>query len=286
MNQRTCIIFNPAAKGERAKRLLGELRERIPDMTLMMTSGPGDALSLADRAVEEGFEILVAAGGDGTVNEVVNGIAGREVTLGVLPMGTVNVFAMELGIPGDWSRAVEVLRHGKSRRIDLARAAGRWFVQLAGVGLDAQAVQETSSLAKKNWGPLSYVIAASQVIGRPPPLLRVDTYNGKLRECSLMLIGNGRYYGGPFSFFPEAKLDDGLLDVCLFEKMSHLDVFRYLQGIIRGRHTGYADVHYFKTERLRVESDSEVPVEVDGELHTQTPISFEVVPSGLSVICP
>jgi len=286
VSTRTCIILNPRAKGERATRVFQKLRTLLPEAHFEPTQAAGHGRELARRACEEGYDIVVAAGGDGTVNEVVNGVAGFPVKLGILPVGTVNVFAMEMGIPTKVEAAVDCILAGAARPVDLAMANGRHFVQLAGVGLDAQTVKETDWEFKKALGPLSYVVTASQVVARQAPALTIKRDRGADLHGAFVLVGNGKLYGGPFEFFPDADMNDGLLDVCVFEKMSHLDLVRYFQGILLGRLKHYPDVKMFKTARLEIKGSSEVPMEVDGELHGHLPALFTVSRSGLQVICP
>jgi YegS/Rv2252/BmrU family lipid kinase len=286
MSDRSCIILNPAAKGERARRLSSRLQELMPEVTIKLTKCPGDAEALAERAVQQGYHTVICAGGDGTLNEVVNGLAGSEVVLGVLPVGTMNVFALELGISSKLEEAVRIIRAGRVRKVDLAWANQQCFVQLAGVGLDAQIVSETDVGAKKTFGPLSYVFTLTQVAGRKPPRLRIQRGDRTETTGSFVLVGNGRYYGGPFKFFPHGDIADGKLDVCVFKKMSHIDIFRYLQGILAGTHTTFRDVEYFQTKSLRVDSEDPVPVEVDGELYGHVPVDFSVEPRALRVLVP
>ena len=178
-----------------------------------------------------------------------------------------------------------MIRAGATRVIDLPRAAEHAFVQMAGVGFDAQALKETSWDAKRNLGPLSYVISAAQVAARKPPQLFVES-GGRSREGSFVLIGNGRYYGGPFPVFPNARLDDGLLDVIILKNVGHLDLIRYLQGVLFGTHVGMNDVEYFQTENLTITSNEEVPVEVDGEVIGNVPVTFECGRQKLRVLIP
>jgi YegS/Rv2252/BmrU family lipid kinase len=281
---RVCIIVNPAARGARARvRLL----ERIArDVVIKTTSGPGDAEAQAERAVDQGYETIVAAGGDGTINEVVNGIATAPVHLGILPMGTVNVFAMELGIPFNLEAAWKVIRARKVRAIDLASANGHLFVQMAGVGLDAQIVQRNKKDIKAVLGPLSYLLTATQVAAEKPPRLRVSYDGHPTVEGSFVLVGNGRYYGGPFALFNEADPQDGLLDVCVFRHMNYLHLMRYFRGALFGSLSRFSDVHYFKARRLLVKADRAVPLEADGELAGHAPVEFSVRRRKLKVLVP
>ncbi|MDQ2659107.1 MAG: YegS/Rv2252/BmrU family lipid kinase, partial [Verrucomicrobiota bacterium] len=226
----TVVILNPAARGERAHRLRAQVEKLTQGAALRATSTWGEAESLARAASQEGFENIIAAGGDGTVNEVVNGIAGTGLALGLLPLGTMNVFATELGLPGnDLERCWQIIREGKPRLVDLPSANGKHFVQLGGVGFDAQVVQETSHALKKSFGPLSYIMSAAQIAARTPPRLHIESEDAITKEGSFVLVGNGRLYGGRFPFFKQAVLDDGLLDVLVFKRLNYIEIIRYLQ---------------------------------------------------------
>ena len=282
------MIYNPAARSERAKGLREKIQALDPRAVIRPTVGPGDAAALAAEAVAAGFRTVVAAGGDGTINEVVNGLAGSEATLGLLPLGTMNVFAAELGIPGNrLKRGWEIIAAGHTRAVDLARANSHYFVQLAGIGFDAQAVAGVDWAAKKNFGPLSYIISAARVAAHRPPLLRVSS-DGVTREGSFVLVGNGRYYGGPIKVFKEAVIDDGKLDVLVFKSLGYLDIFRYIQHVLMGTHLGLPDVDYFQTAGLVVDSVSgeDVPFEADGELAGYAPVTIRVERERLNVLVP
>jgi diacylglycerol kinase (ATP) len=277
------VIFNPAARSEKARDVWATI-EKFPGCTMQPTTATGDARQYAIAAVENGYRMVVAAGGDGTINEVVNGVAGSDVALGVLPVGTMNVFANEMGLPaGDLARCWEIIRAGHTRTIDLAQANDQYFVQLAGVGLDAQVVEETTWQSKRTFGPLSYVISAAQVAARKPPELVVEA-SGRTLKGSFVLVGNGRYYGGPFKFFKEALYDDGKLDVLIFKNTGYLDIARYLGMMLIGSHTDLADVEYFQTESALVTSAQDVPVEVDGEVVAKLPVRFRISSKKLRVI--
>jgi diacylglycerol kinase (ATP) len=283
----TVVILNPAARGTRAHRLRAEVESITRGTVLWATSHSGEAEALARHAAAEGFERIVAAGGDGTINEIVNGIAGKNVALGLLPIGTMNVFATELGLPSNDLRACwEIIRQNRIRPVDLPSANGKHFVQLAGVGLDAQVVKETSRSFKRNFGPLSYLISAAQIASRQPPRLRIESENAVMEEGSFVLVGNGRLYGGRLPFFKQAIIDDGLLDVIVFKRLSYVEIIRYLQNVIFTPQITAPDVEYFQTKRLRVSSEEDVPVEVDGELIGTCPVEFRIRRGGLRVLAP
>jgi diacylglycerol kinase (ATP) len=284
---RTCVILNPTARSERARRWTERLRELCGDALLCATARAGEAEQLARNAVAEGFEQIVAAGGDGTIHEVVNGMADSDAALGLMPMGTMNVFANELGLPAnDLGRCWEIIRAEQTRLIDLPTANGKHFVQLAGVGLDAQVVKETSLTFKRNFGPLSYLISAAQIASRRPPRLLIESEDALTEEGSFVLVGNGRLYGGPFPFFKHAVIDDGLFDVLVFKQLGYIEVIKYLQNVIFTSDITTREVEYFQTRRLRVSSVEDVPVELDGELVGGCPVEFQMRPRRLKVLAP
>ncbi len=288
--KRVCIIFNPNARGAKSRHVLDFLAGKAtPDGSIQLspTQLPGDATRLAAMAVADGCEVIVAAGGDGTINEVVNGIALSGVPLAVVPTGTVNVFAREHGIPLEMEAAWERLAAGATRTIDLGCAeshgAKRYFAQLAGVGLDAVSVRETSWELKKKIGPLSYIWAGLKAIATHRA--EVDVHGGNVEaRGGLVLIGNGRLYGGQFAVFPKARTDDGLLDVCVFHNHGYGNVLRYLQGVMRGVHTTFKDVTYFQCERIECTAAEPVPFEVEGDLAGGVPATFSIVPRALRIL--
>ncbi len=283
----TFVIFNPAARSDRGIRDRSRVEALARGCTVCTTSAPGEAETLARRAVEEGFDKIVAAGGDGTIHEVVNGLAGSNVTLGLLPIGTVNVFAMELGLPSNnLAMCWNIIEGEHTRVVDLPSANHKYFVQLAGVGLDAQVVKETSANLKRNFGPLSYLMTAAQIAARKPPRLFIESKDTSVREGSFVLIGNGRRYGGPFPFFKQAVMDDGLLDVVVFKQLGYFEIIKYLQDVFFSSEIRLPEVEYFQTKQIRVTSEVEVPVELDGELVGQCPVEFQIRERTLRVLVP
>jgi diacylglycerol kinase (ATP) len=267
------VIMNPSAHSERAQKSLDAIKRLAAGADLRFTTGPGDARAMAADAAKHGASVVVACGGDGTVSEVANGLVGTPAALGVMPIGTMNVFSKELGIPADLDAAWSVITSGHRREIDHPAANGAHFIQLAGVGLDAQVVKETTWESKKRLGPLSYIISAAQIASRKPPTLRVET-GRQIREGSFVLVGNGRFYGAKLVLFPNARPDDGRLDVLVFKNLSYLDIARYIGGVLIGHHIDLRDVEYFQASELQVTCASQVPVELDGELFCDVPVHF------------
>jgi YegS/Rv2252/BmrU family lipid kinase len=293
---RTCVIFNPTARGDKAKRFRRHLDAIGKESSLKLTASAGDARRLAAEAVTEGFEIVVAAGGDGTVNEVLNGIGDapegfERARLGVLPLGTVNVFARELALPVGLDDAWKVIREGVETRIDLPRVTTNgaqqrhYFAQLAGAGLDARAIELVKWQVKKVIGPMAYVLAGLHaVLGTPSKI--TASGGGHSVTGELVLIGNGRLYGGQFTLFPEADLRDGLLEVCVLPRVNWLTLVRCGPGLLLTGRLAASATKCFRAETLTLSSPSPAPLEIDGELIGHVPAVFSIEKSRLRVIVP
>ena len=295
---RTCVIFNPAARGEKAKRFRRHLDEFGAQCTLKLTTAVGDGRRLAAEAVAEGFETVVAAGGDGTLNEVLNGLGDApdgfaRARLGVLPLGTVNVFARELAIPTRLGAAWDILCRGRETRIDLpcveyrehGAPARRFFAQLAGAGLDARAIELVQWELKKKLGPLAYVMAGLDAL-RGPPSVITATAGDRSATGGLVLLGNGRLYGGRFRLFPHADLRDGLLDVCVFPRVNWLTLALCGPRLLLTGALPASATQNFRGESVTLASPSPAPLEIDGELVGQLPATFSVQRSRLRVVVP
>lgn len=295
---RVCVIFNPVAKGDKARRFRKHLDEIGRHASLKLTRCAGDARVLAAEAVGEGFEIIVAAGGDGTLNEVLNGIGDApegfdRARLGVLPLGTVNVFARELRLPLKLDTAWQTILRQREARIDLpsaefhsdGAAQRRWFAQLGGAGLDARAIELVDWRLKKKIGPLAYVYAGFKAIMEEKPMLTA-TANGSTISGQLVLIGNGRLYGGNFATFHEAQMDDGKLDVCVFPESSLTTLARCAGPLLMAGKLPECAVSRFQASEFRLEGPSSAAFELDGELVGRLPVKFAVHRQRLRVIVP
>ena len=291
------MIFNPAARGEKARHFRHQLDAIGSRCALKATTAPDDARRLAAEAVADGFELVVAAGGDGTVNEVLNGLGDApdgfaRARLGVLPLGTVNVFARELGIPLRVERAWEVLQRGRETRIDLPRvefsANGvrqqRYFVQLAGAGWDARAIELVDWSHKKMVGPLAYVIAGLKALRerQPPITLRVG---GQNVTGEFVLVGNGRHYGGPFGVFPQADLRNGSLEVCVFPRVNWLTLLRCAPGLLARRKLPESRVRRFRAKSFELAGETTTAFELDGEWIGHLPAVFSIERERLRIVC-
>lgn len=295
---RTCVIFNPAARGSKARHFRHHLGEMAGQSAFKATTAPGDARRLAAEAVADGFELVVAAGGDGTVNEVLNGIGDApdgfdRARFGVLPLGTVNVFARELKIPLKLERAWEILRRGRETRIDLPRAefstdgknVRRYFAQLAGAGFDARAIELVNWPLKKKIGPLAYVVAGLKALGETKPEITLraneETFSGEL-----ILIGNGIFYGGSFGIFPGADLHNGLLEVCVVPRVNFRTLLRCAPKFLVRRQLPDSVVRRCATAAFELTSESPASFELDGEWAGHLPARFSIERERLRVVVP
>jgi diacylglycerol kinase (ATP) len=262
------LILNPRAKSERARRAFQFVMDHATRFAIYATNTADEARELAARFAMEKEPVVVAAGGDGTLNAVVGGLAGSQTILGILPTGTMNVFAREMGIPFDQlKRAMELIDDGNVEEVDLFEVNRTPFVQMAGVGFDAQVIEETTREAKKALGPLAYLLSAVKVLGEKPPKTTVYFDEGHSAEGVAVLLGNGSLYGGQFRLFREADNADDLLDVVVFKEAGLKLVRDTLAGLARGGFKADSGVvEYYQSSGLRVECEQDVPVEVDGEL--------------------
>jgi diacylglycerol kinase (ATP) len=290
------VIFNPVARGEKASAFRTRLESLTEELEFRQTTSPESARNLGREAVEEGFDTIVAVGGDGTFNEVLNGVgmvdgAFETVKLGVLPLGTANVFAKELGLPMDLEAALDVIRGGRTRSVDLALAnfecegkwIGRYFGQLAGAGLDARAIELVDWESKKRFGVLAYVEAGLKAIVETQVKLTVSNGEEQL-VGELVLIGNGRFYGGKFELFPTASLTDGMLHAVVFERVHWADIVRRGWGLFTQTMTQQEGVRIIRGKDLKLSSDRAARFQLEGDIVGSLPCSFQLYPKKLQMI--
>jgi len=249
----------------------------------------GDATRLAREAVEQGLDLVCAIGGDGTVNETINGLAGSEVPLAIVPTGTVNVLAMELGIPLEPPDAVKLLEVGTVSWIDLGLAGDRYFGLMAGVGMDAAVVASLNPVLKKAFKEAAFAVQGlANYLTKEEPLIRVTTAERTV-EGYFAVFGNSSNYGGGFGITPLADMRDGLLDVCVLKDKSFLSTIWYWSAALINAHIKHPKVEYFRTEAaeiVTVEEGKEVLVQTDGEMAGKLPLTCRVVPRSLRVVVP
>ncbi|HEX5370129.1 MAG TPA: diacylglycerol kinase family protein [Dehalococcoidia bacterium] len=289
--ERACIVYNPAARNapgrERLTAAAAAMKARGWEIELQATEAAGHGIVLAREAVAAGAGVVFSCGGDGTVNEVVNGLAGSPAALGVLRGGMGDVFGKEAGIPRAPEEALRVLTDGVRCRFDLGLAGERYFLLMAGIGFDASVVQEVPSGAKRRLGSTSYALWGLMQLARyrsKGTLLRVD---GIDREARLywLLLGNTRSYGGVINVTSEALVNDGLLDAFLFEGRTPGWLIKTVMRLATRRHNTGEGVTFQRIREVEVTSIG-LPVQVDGEYIGETPMRFAIAPSMLDVLLP
>ncbi len=295
------VIFNPTAGARdvhrELRRVMGYLEECGWQITLRETRGRGDATTFAREAAANGFRAVFVVGGDGTINETVNGLVGSDVALGLLPSGTGNVWALELGLPipspVNWHPllgAAKAMLAGHVRRVDVGRAGERHFLLWAGVGLDAAVTEhiEPRPRAKKRLGTLAYVVAAVLVakdFTGTRVVVNVDGQQVRARAL-LIVVSNTQLYGRILRIASQARLDDGLLDVCIFKGFGFPAAVRHALRVLAGQHLHDPQVAYHQGRRVSISSVRPLAVQVDGDPVGYTPITLEIVPHALNIIVP
>jgi YegS/Rv2252/BmrU family lipid kinase len=286
---RILVIHNPTA-GRRRQRFLDAVLSRLRaagcDVTTRATQRAGDGERLARAASSEAFDLVVAAGGDGTINEVLNGLAGQNTPLGLIPVGTANVLAAELDFPETAEGLADMLRRGRTRRVYPGVVSGRRFATVAGVGFDAQVVANVR-LGLKRWlGKGAYVwqYIAEMVWYRPRIYqLAVD---GVVYGAAGAIISNARFYAGRFICTPDARLTDPCFHVCMFHTASRFAIIRYGLALLIGRINGLADVTVVPGTRLRIANGAGAPVQADGDIVASLPVEIATVTEGIEVVAP
>ena len=292
------IVRNPRARRVPSERDLwaavAPLREAGWSVEIRTTTAPGEAAELAAAAARDGADVVVACGGDGTVHEAANGLAGTDTPLGVAPAGTADVWAREAFIPRDPAAALALLPRMRRKRADLGLVNGRHFLLMCGIGLDAEVVRRVDAdpRAKRWLGRAAYVAAGAAVAlgARPVPAeIAVDGETLQL-DLLLALAGNTRLYGGVARITDAALIDDGLLDLCLFYAAGGRDDIVQRAGLglraLRGglhRRAGKG-IDYLRAARVVVTAERPLPVQADGELIGETPATLSVAPAALTVL--
>jgi diacylglycerol kinase (ATP) len=285
------VIFNPTAGGRRRRRLdaaLAALEHRGWDCEILETRARGDAEALARTASGEAkASRLLIAGGDGTINEAVNGAlaAGAKLPLGIIPLGTANVLAAELGMM-DMGEAVDAASGGVMRTIWPGRANDRNFVLMAGAGFDAHVVANVDGALKKKIGKLAYVVTMIRLAFRFPfPLYRVRI-DGVWHEAGSVVVAKGHYYGGRFVLAPQARLDKPEFQVCLFTKRGRWNLIRYALALPLGLLPKLKDIKLIAAREVLIEGPEGDPVQGDGDVIAHLPVTIRLADRPLTVVAP
>ena len=294
MNQpliKTKVIVNPDSNPRKVLRHLRPalriLRDNGFKLSITFTKGPNEVLPVAESAVSEGFEAMVVVGGDGTTNESLNGIVGKNVILGLLPIGGSNVLARELGIPMDLVEAARVIVRRSCRRIDLGCINGRYFSMMASCGYDAYTISRTNLKIKRFIKRYAYLWAGiKDIFGYTPTEISLVIDNGKIVETgTLVVVSNTHFYGGTHQVTPFAEIDDGFLDLCIYQGKTQLGLVRFALSLISKQHLNMKNVKYYRVRRVEMSSSKETFVQVDGDHLGTLPMTSVIVPGALEVFC-
>ncbi|HET6204429.1 MAG TPA: diacylglycerol kinase family protein [Planctomycetota bacterium] len=285
------LIVNPISGrgrgGEAARRLREGLEARGAAVETLLTRSKGEARALAAGLNGE-TSLVVGIGGDGTLNEIANGLGDRPVPLGVVPTGTSNVLAMDLGLPRRVEEAIPALLAGRTRAIDVARVNGRLAILFVGVGFDAMVLERLERRRRGAITKWTYLPAIARALARyRGPDLRVDVDGERFEGIALALVSNVGRYGGPFfRLDPTREVNDGLFECYLFRGRSRAALVRHgLRAMARRLRPGRS-LAVRRARRVRIESDASVPYQVDGDLAGTTPVEIEVLPRALRLVIP
>lgn len=289
------LIANPMAGRGRGREALSAAEEALRrqglQFTTEVTSRPLEATEIARRAAEEGCELVVALGGDGTSHEVANGLLlsnNPDVIMGMVPIGTGNDFASMFDTPADLTALSQRFREGKSRLIDVGRVNDRYFVNIVGVGFDALASIESLKIQSLLSGLPLYLLAVLLTLRRyEVPHITADLDGEKISmTMTILCVANGKREGGGFLMAPDAENDDGIFDICLARGLGRLGILRLLPELMRGTHVDKEPVTMAKAKRVILDSPDPLPVHADGEiLYTDAHhLEIELIPRRLRVI--
>ncbi|CAN5477132.1 diacylglycerol kinase [soil metagenome] len=290
MSSRARVILNPVSGADAAltyaEAISSGLRGRYASVEIVLTNGPGDAEEAARQAVADRCNLIVAGGGDGTLNGIINGAADRDglsrTTLGVVPLGTGNDFATALGIPADVDGALAVLLAGHARTVDLGSVNGRLFANISGGGYIAEVSESVTPQMKSFAGKLAYIVGGAHALFEFEPVratvvaepshTRFGTGLYAFAVCNSRLIGGGKLIA------PRALIDDGLLDVCVIEEMPALEFVALLRRVAAGEHVDDPRVRYLQASTLTITLDRAIKVNTDGEVLEASSCEYRVLP--------
>lgn len=285
------FILNPIAGGGRAKSMMPVIekyfQEAKLDYEIYQTSGHQDAIGAARRAAEEGFNIVVAVGGDGTVNEVLNGIVGSEAALAVIHGGKGNDFALSVNVPKETEAACRALEKATIKKIDLGKVLNRHFINSVGVGFDATVASRVNRGIKPLNGVSAYIYAVFETLLTYRPIeMEIELGDGRkfIQKPMLVAVGIGRSYGGGMMILPDAIQDDGLLDICVFDQMNNLALAYHFPKVFRGTHVKLKEAALYRSEEVTLHLSEKCPLHMEGEILIGDQMHFTIEKQAMPVV--
>jgi diacylglycerol kinase (ATP) len=292
---RVFVIFNPVAGRANADEVRLALERHFPHVhgngDVHETTGHENLAELARSAVERGVDVVAAAGGDGTVSGVADGLVGSQALLGIIPLGTTNVLARELGIPLDIDKACAVIASSRSTTaIDAMRIGDSYYYTQVGVGIDSLMIRDTKTEAKRRFGKLAYVGSAlMHLFGFQPRQFQLVVDGRKTRRpaSQIVLANSGTLGQPPFRWGPDIRPDDGRIDVCIVRAKTLFDYLALFIRVLLGRHHGSPHVRYLVAwKSVSISAKKPLPVQADGEIIGATPVEVDVAPGAVRVVSP
>jgi diacylglycerol kinase (ATP) len=292
------LIINPVSGTDSGASVVttinARLREFVGAMDIVITTCQGDAARAAEAAVRDEYDHLFVAGGDGTLNEVINGVGAsaggfEQVTFGLIPLGTGNDFATALGIPADLDEGLAAMSAGERVSVDVGRVNDRYFINVSAGGFIAEVSDAVDPRLKTLAGKFAYLIGGAQTLfSHTPVSARVRTSTGQDAHLSLMTfaICNSRLIGGGRLIAPDALVNDGLFDVCLIQEMPVVEFVALLTRVSKGEHVGDERVSYFRTPDVEMTFDCPTKVNTDGEVLEVATCRYQLLPAALRFIAP
>lgn len=284
------FIVNPVAGGGRAKSLMpaviNRFKEAKADFDLYETRGPRDAIEAAKKAAEEGYDIVVAAGGDGTVNEVLNGIVGSKAILAALRGGKGNDFAIAVNMPKDVDAACRALLKAETKKIDLGKVLDRYFINSVGVGFDAAVALRVNRGVKPFKGVSAYIYAFFATLKSYQTVdMEIDLGNGPVASHPVLVaVGIGQNYGGGMKIVPDAIQDDGLFDICVLDSMSRIKLIYHFPKVFSGKHIFIEEAGMYRSKEIKLRLSETRPLHMEGEILFGDEMHFTLDPKGMTVL--
>ena len=301
LTDQTVFLVNPASDNGATGKRWPELAHRAARLGLtgetLFSERPGHLTELARSAVDGGATLVVAVGGDGTMNEVVNGIAGRDVDFATIPLGTGMDFGRTYGIPTKFEDAVRIALTGTPRTIDAGRVsfrtwggedAQRWYANVGSVGMSGAVAQRANGMSKAMGGKATFFYALTRVFFEWKNTEVTVNFDGQERRGRMhdVIVANGVWHGGGMKLAPDARSDDGLFDVVLIGDVGKLDFLTTAPKIYKGTYLSHPKVELLRSRTVAVDAVEHLPIELDGEQVGTTPAIFEIVPGAVRVRVP
>ncbi|MBK5251414.1 MAG: diacylglycerol kinase family lipid kinase [Peptostreptococcaceae bacterium] len=287
-----CFVLNPTAGKGRGKKY----RDRIEDYEkkhgveykIVETEYPGHGEILSRKACREGFTYIISVGGDGTLFEVVNGVYGESVSVGIIPCGTGNDFSRTICIPTNFKKQMDVIHGGNEKWVDVGKANDRYFINVFSFGIDALITRETQKIKKYLPGTFAYVAATIKMLMTYKPVeIHMESddgvFNGKVM---LVAFGNGEYYGGGMKITPGASVDSGDFQICIVKALKRTKFLKLFPMVFSGKHVDREEVEVFRAKRILVKSNDKVLLNADGDIIGECPVEVNLLPRSIKIIVP